>query len=794
MKRLTDEQEAWVRQASAESFPHPVPPGEPPRRRNISNPSVSNPNLWAFYSVPEIRAIADRVSNGVERVTFRPCATVEGATGDKCPPLVGEDGGLAEGISPKLAADAAVVWSQVRSPSSNQSDIFGPIATSLMVAGDAWQFGYMGNPEMRYDPLGKPMWVGVARSAITERNEMYEVQVGIDGCVKVPIFGDDHGTAIRIWIPNPQAPALADSWMTSCVRSLTILAAIYEAVAAVALSRLNAGIIVAPSDQDQLPIPSAAQVGDGNPALYPLGTNLQQRLYDEIGDHIEASAQEVDGWSRAAPAVIGVDSSIADKVKWIQLARDMDPGLGTTIDDLRERIAMASPVPEEVILGLGDTNHWNGQQIDQAEYQRAILPVCERIAWPNTEHVLRAGLVEQFGYSMDEAMKVQVGYTAKNLLMPPDRSDSAVKVAGLPNPIPALSNAELREATGLGDFAGPDEDEARMHSVFALAQANPTYGYLLPLVGLPAPPQELATPTEVVDVNSTETAVALPAGVRQAAAKPKEDRETGRRLMALATSFEERLAVLTEAIVTQMTKRASSKIANLSRSKAWADIRATVHATMESAPDLVGAIPRVQSKLAAEGVDDGDLFEPVLAGFAAQYETLTRRTQRAAVRELGADWEPLEADADAANLASWALLGTLLIGEARRRFEGVLPEQVVGEGALSPFGIPSAVISRVSALAGGQLDVVEGGVNSRTSPQGWSTISTGPLSDRAAEMAGKVVLGYYWDYRPELERNSFMDHLDLHNVFGFNEDDFDGFYVGDHAGCLCGLTPQYGAL
>jgi hypothetical protein len=405
---------------------------------------------------------------------------------------------------------------------------------------------------------------------------------------------------------------------------------------------------------------------------------------------------------------------------------------------------------------------------------------------------MREGLLAM-GWSEAAVATVQIGFSAKNLLMPPDRSDIAVKVAGLPNPIPALSNAELREATGLGEFEGPEDEEARMHAVLALASANSTYGYLLPLVGLPAPAVETATPDEVIDINSTEMAVALPAA-RQAAAKPDEDRETGRRLVDLATGYEERLAVLTEAIVTQMTKRAAGKVTNLSRSKSWASLRPTVQATMESTPSLVGAIPGVLAQLRADDVDDGDLFEPALAAFAAQYENLTRRTQKATVRELGADWEQVEADAEESNLASWALLGTLLIAEARRRFEGRLPDQVSGEGALSPFGIPSAIISRVSAVAGGQMDALAGGINSVTSSSGVSTISTGPLSTRAAELAGKVVLGYLWDYRPELERSSYLDHLDMHGVFGFNEDDFDGFYVMDHAGCLCSYTPVYAAI
>lgn len=806
MKILTPSQElVLTRQASAERFPHLVRPGMPPRLRNLTNPNISNVDLWAFYSVPEVRAICDRVAGGVGRVNFLPCVNLEGSTGDNCPPVIGADGEIAEGVSPRLAADCAEIWAQVRSPSGPQSDIFTSIATALMVSGDAWQFGYPGTPEMRWNPEGTPMWVGVSRQSITERDGQYVVAVGIDGEVRVPSSPetDGHGTAIRIWNQDPRWPALANSWMTSCVRSLQILAAIYEAVAAVALSRLNAGLIIAPSDQDQLPIPSASDVNGGQ---FPLGTDLQQRLYDEIGDHVEASAQEMDGWSRVVPAVVGVDSSIADKVSWVELARNMDPELRETIDNLRHRIYMASPLPPEVAEGMSEVSGLGGgnvaAQIDQSEYQRAILPVCERIAWANTQHVLRAGLLER-NYTQLEVDRVQIGFSAKNLLMPPDRSDSAIKVAALPNPIPLLSADQLRDATGLGEFAGPDAEEARVHMILSLASGNPAYGYLLEEIGIPAPPApSVEAPSEVIDVDEPPEIEAPEdddeaqdeaddeATVRQASADGR-DYETGRRQLAIATLYEERLGGLVDGIVARMVERASAKVTSLSRSKSWADVRDVVRA---SVPEMVGVHPKVRALLRAEGVDDGDLFEPALAAFATQFETATRRSQQAAVREVGGDWDTVEADADEASASAWALLGMLLIGEARRRFDGELPDPETGEGALRPFGIPSSIITRVSAVAGGQADVTAGAVNGRVGTVAVRTIATGPIAETAAREASMVILGYTWDYRPELDRNTYEPHWDLHQVFGLSDDDFDGYYPLDHAGCLCDLSPVYGAI
>ncbi len=784
-----------VRQASAEYFPKAVPTGQNPRQRNLTDPARSNIDLWGFWaSVPEVRAIADRIQSGVERVNFRPCLNVEGATGDKCPPLIEADGTITEGVTPRFAQDCAEIWAQVRSPSGPQSDIFGAIATSLTVTGDAWQFGYPGTREMRWDPAGDPMWVGLARQALQERStelgRTYIVEVGIDGAVKVPASPDvdGHGTAIRIWAGNPNFLAQGSVWLTSCVRTIQILQGLYEAAAACALSRTNAGFIVAPDDQDQLPVPSAAQLGDGQTTLAPLGTPLTQTLYNEIADDVEASSQVLDGISRATPSVIGVNSTIADKIRWVEIARQIDPQLGDRIDDCRHRIYQACPLPPEIAEGMANLSGLGGgnvaDQIDKSEYQRAILPVCERIAWANSEYVLREGLVAR-GYSVQEASRVQIGFSAKNLLMPPDTSDAAIRLAALPPTSTTLNPSQIRDAAGLGDYDEPDDDDVYRATVLWLCSQSPEYKGLLPSIGidLPEDPEPMADPEPVVEPDPEPEV-----DTRQASADGL-DRTTGYRLMAVATRYEEKLATLTEAIIAQLTRRASSRVASLARSSRWADLRPTVQAATR--PEMVGAVPGVLANLAAEGVDDGDLFEPALATFAPQFEKLTRRHQQAAVRELGGDWDNLEADADESNGAAWALLGTLLIAEARRRFEGVLPDETPGEGALSPFGIPAAIITRTSAVAGGQIDAVAGGANGVTAAVPWQTIATGPLSERAAAQASKVVAGYIWDYRPDLERNSFPPHEDLHGVSSDNEDDFDGFYVGDHAGCLCGTVPVY---
>lgn len=770
-----------VRQAAAATYP--LTSGA--KAKLVSAAQKSNTDLWKWYTTPEVWSVANRVAAGVRRVSFYPAVNLgDGIPGDRCPPLVNPDGTTAEGVDARLAVDAAAVWDQVRSPLGSQSDLFGMLALCLMVAGDGIQFGYPAADDLSFDPAAEQAWVAFARTALTERSGLYEVDVGAESKVKVPPQTDTEpgGRVVRVWDPDPRAPAQATVWVQAARDKVAVLADIYEAVAACALSRMNAGIVLAPDNQDRPPTPGAEVNEEG--ARQTLGEPLYHRLVDLFADHVEQS-QVVDGFARAVPAAIGMDKDLIEKVRWLELAHNLDPELGKRIDDLRYEIALAAPTPPEILLGLGQTNHWNGEQIDQAEYNRTTVPVCERICHANTLHVLRLTLVAM-NHDPRAVEGVRVGYSADELLMKPDRTEAAIALAQLP--VPAITPEELRDAVGLAEFAGPDEDTQKlMLAERLLMERGAEFEHLLEYLGLPPVPAAVAESAPApIDASSTVAEVpALPA--RTAAAPAVSD--LGERLVKVATRYEDALAVLFGAVVDAMVARAGSRVASMAKRGDWSELRTVVR---DAPAHLRGAIAGVNERVAAAGVDDDDLLGGALAAFAGRFAALTTDAQRRAIRTAGGDWDDSDADAELAAAAAWALAGRLLMGEARRRFDGRLPDDGVGEGAaLDLFAVPAGLVRRVSAVAGGAVDAGEGSGGSQMSTVALMTVATGPLAVRALERAGSAVTAWMWDYRPEEERATYEDHLDLHEAIelGAEPGEFDGYFPGDHHGCRCVLRP-----
>lgn len=765
-----------VRQAAATAYPTQA------GAKTVRAPTAakSNSDLWRWFLSPEVWAVANRVASGVRRVSFFPAVDQgDGVPGDRCPPVVNPDGSVAEGVSPALARDAAAVWSLVRSPLGSKSDLFGMEALCLSVAGDAIQFGYPAAADLTFDPDGDLSWVAFARSALEERSGQYVVDVGAEAKITVPpqTAESPGGRLFRIWEPDPRAPAQAVVWTQAVRDPLAHLTMIYEAVAACALSRLNAGLILAPSDQDPPPVPAGAELDE---ARKTLGAPLYSRLVDLFADHVELSQLEQDGFSRAVPAALGLDSTLIEKVRWLELAHNLDPELGERIDDLRQRVLLASPLPIEVVAGMSNLSGLGGgsvaDRITEDEYQKATVPVCERVAQANTQHLLREAL-SLMGHDRAAVQSVRIGYSADELLMKPDRSEQAIQLASLP--IPMLTPDETRDAAGLSEYEGPDEATQRLMLAERLVMAQPAYAHLLEFLGLPPVPGA-ATPTPAeaeppaIDAASTE---------RQAAAPPPlpGDDTLGRELVDIATRYEDAVAVLFGAIIDRMVERAGARVASLAKRSDWAEVRGAIKAAPVG---LRGSVPGVNTRLAAADVDDDDLLGGALATFAPRFAELTTKAQRRAVLAAGGDWDDQEPDAEHASAAAWALAGTLLIGEARRRFDGREPEGGEGEGAgLAAFAVPAMLVRRVSAVAGGAVD--PGATGSGSTLTALTSIADGPLAQRAVTDGGRRITGYIWDYRPEIERNSYEPHLDLHGVSAPDEDGFGGELPGDHRGCEC---------
>lgn len=66
---------------------------------------------------------------------------------------------------------------------------------------------------------------------------------------------------------------------------------------------------------------------------------------------------------------------------------------------------------------------------------------------------------------------------------------------------------------------------------------------------------------------------------------------------------------------------------------------------------------------------------------------------------------------------------------------------------------------------------------------------TASIAEEAARSMLGSLPGLVWDWNSGGGRAAFPPHLALNGSYGASEGSFDGYFVGDHIGCLCAYVP-----
>jgi hypothetical protein len=186
--------------------------------------------------------------------------------------------------------------------------------------------------------------------------------------------------------------------------------------------------------------------------------------------------------------------------------------LSSQVTDMREaalrRFAAGTDLPQEIVLGLGDSSHWNAAEIEEQAIKVAIEPIAGAIC---------DALTQQFLWPAMRAMgdkdpeRWVIWYSTAELTQRPDRSAEAQVLydKGILSP-----EAVLRE-NGFNTDDLPNEDEKRREFARQVVLAKPELiSALAPYVGFegleerfqdvltpaPAPgmPPEPGSPTEEI--------------------------------------------------------------------------------------------------------------------------------------------------------------------------------------------------------------------------------------------------------------------------------------------------------
>lgn len=242
-----------------------------------------------------------------------------------------------------------------------------------------------------------------------------EVQMRPDG-VEVAVgpseYAEATGPLIRIWYPDPEISYRAESPILAMEPVLLQVIALTARMTAVADSRAAGnGIFGIPDSMTALGPASQDTV---NPVRLPdVVTALEDAMLTPMQDRGSASS--------VVPLLLtGTPEEIA-AIRRIDLFSPLDERAPDQLDQALRRMAMSMGVPPEIVLGLGETNHWSAATIVQEAINSAIEPRVDTVASAFTTAYLRPRLRQM---RLDPSEYV-VAFDLSDLKNRPDRSDQA---------------------------------------------------------------------------------------------------------------------------------------------------------------------------------------------------------------------------------------------------------------------------------------------------------------------------------------------------------------------------------
>lgn len=253
---------------------------------------------------------------------------------------------------------------------------------------------------------------------------------------------DSEWTWFRVWREDTSNAYRA--WSTH-VSQLDVLEALYVhqlADTAVATSRLaGAGILYIPNDEFvDMPDLDGGEPEPGSQA------HFEMRLRDAMTDSLrDRKAQDA-----IVPLVMFGSAEYADAIKHVLMERKDDAeAYERRINSYRSRYGGGIDLPEEVITGIGSTNHWAGWKVDQNTWNYYLEP---------NGQVTAEALDKNFAEAMAQALQipgdVEVKVDATAAIVKPDRTDAGIR----------LYAAGALSGEGALHYAGMDEKFIHPHA------------------------------------------------------------------------------------------------------------------------------------------------------------------------------------------------------------------------------------------------------------------------------------------------------------------------------------------
>lgn len=370
-----------------------------------------------------------------------------------------------------------------------QAQIMGGLATQLRVPGE----GYL----IVENVGGIERWSVRSIDEVRAARERYEVidenspQSGNNWRPLAP----DSMAPIRVWRPNKRWHHLADSPTRAARSTMRELELVNRHIVAQYLSRLaSAGVILFPSE---VTFPEKEEFADAPDPF--------------VAEWIEIAAEAIrtpGAASAVIPLPIKVPAEYVDKIKHVDFTLQIDEKIIEKRDSAIKRLASQLNVPSEVLLGMGDLNHWNAWISDETSLKVDVAPDAELISQAITTGYLQPRL--KASHVEDWANWV-VWYDMSELKLRPDRSADAIQLYDRME----INGTALRRETGFDEADKPNDQELKEQGLKVIIKTLPSGG-----------PSALGVLTgQRVDITSVTQDGAVPAKAPAPDAEPAPEGE-----------------------------------------------------------------------------------------------------------------------------------------------------------------------------------------------------------------------------------------------------------------------------
>ncbi|RPK58201.1 hypothetical protein EES44_24350 [Streptomyces sp. ADI96-15] len=395
------------------------------RGRGAGDQSWQHRAYDMYHQVPEVRFAASWISNAMSGVRL-----YAGRRDEK-------DGS----IDPAPADHrAAQIVDQIAGGADGQAALLGAFGKHLTITGEGWIVVRPNDDVLSpHAPVDGHDWRVLSVREV--RQQSGKLIAEIDG-EEVPIpEGDPEGmdpdapVALRVWEPDPERAIEADSPVRSSLELLEELLLLNAAVKAIARSRITGrGIILVPKGTR---FPSSTAQG-----------NAEDDLIEIFMTIAETAIRDPESAAATVPIILELPADTISDFKHLTFESQFDELALKLREEAVRRFATGLEIPAEILLGLGDVNHWGAWALTSEAIRLGIEPKARTVAHAFTQQWLRP-ILEAEG--VEDWHRWLVWYDTSPLRVRTNRSETALQA----HDRGVISDAALRRETGFDDSDAP---------------------------------------------------------------------------------------------------------------------------------------------------------------------------------------------------------------------------------------------------------------------------------------------------------------------------------------------------